>query len=55
MIDVLVRIDVAKTDTTGVDQLVLYATKNAKENFGPFDSEKMTDAADNIRPWRFGW
>jgi hypothetical protein len=49
VIDVLVRIDVAKIDTTAADQMVIYATKNAKQDFDDFDSEKMTDGADRIR------
>jgi hypothetical protein len=49
VIDVLVRLDVAKIDTTGVDQMVIYATKNAKPDFDDFDSEKMTDGGDRIR------
>jgi hypothetical protein len=49
VIDVLVRIDVAKTDTTAVDQMVLYATKDAKQDFDDFDSEKMTEGADKVR------
>jgi hypothetical protein len=49
VIDVLVRLDVAKIDTTAADQMVIYATKNAKPDFDDFDSEKMTDGGDRIR------
>jgi hypothetical protein len=49
VIDVLVRIDVADEDLTDADQLVIYSTDNAKDDFDDFDSEKMADDADLLR------